>query len=387
MVMGAAEEKRYSESLARVRNAIEHKPVDRIPFLAGGPAFYPHYQGVKLCDYLNDMELNCTVNIKAALDLNADGTQAQIFSPDTFPTLWFSTPKIPGRELSDDELWQIDEKEMITHEDYDYILENGWIEWREKFVAKNFPQCAEGARKFFEYIPTSIERTRAAGIPTIVENNLTGPFEHLCGGRTLAAFLMDDIMEIPEKLEQVFEVIAREEMAEFEEYFKTSKPLGTWVGGWRGTPSMLNREMFLDFSWKYLKAIGELAIEYDVIPMFHLDSNWDAGLDVFNELEPNKAIIALDGKTNIYKAKEICGDNVCIMGDVPAEMLAFGKPGDVYNYSVKLIREIGPTGFILCSGCDTPFNANVDNVFEMKKAVEDTAGTLYSSELGLAGNI
>lgn len=375
--MGELEKKLYDERLERVKKAINHEKVDKVPLLAGGPAFYPHYQGVKLKDYLSDMKLNNDVNIKAAQDFRVDGTQAQIFSPETFPTLWFSTPKIPGRELSDDELWQIDEKEMITQDDYDIILENGWVEWRDSFVAKNFPQCAEGAQKFFDYVPTSIQRMRDAGFPTIAENNLTGPFEHLCGGRTLAAFLMDDIMEIPEKIEQVFEVIAREEMAEFEAYFKASKPIGTWVGSWRGTPSMLNREMFMDFSWKYLKNIADLCIEYDVIPILHLDSNWDNGLDVFNEFEPNKVVMALDGKTNIYKAKEVCGDNVCIMGDVPAEMLAFSAPEEVYAYCVKLIREIGPTGFIMCSGCDIPFNANPENVYQMTKAVEDTAGTLY----------
>lgn len=376
--MGEKEKQLYDERLDRVQRAIEHKPVDKIPFLAGGPAFYPHYQGVKLCDYLNDMELNCSVNIKAAEDLNADGTQAQIFTPETFPSLWFSTPKIPGRELSDDELWQIDEKELITHEDYDTILEIGWTEWKKQFFAKYFPHLEERCKPFYDYIPTSIKRTHEAGFPTIAENNITSPFEHLCGGRTLAAFLMDDLMEIPDKLLQVFDVIAREEMAEFKAMFSdpVNKPTGTWVGGWRGTPSMLNKEMFETFSWNYLKPIIELCIEYDVIPILHLDSNWDNGLEFFRELEPNKVIIALDGKTNIYKAKEICGDVCCIMGDVPAEMLAFGKPGEVYDYCIKLIHEIGPTGYILCSGCDTPFNAKLENVMEMKKAVDDTAGKL-----------
>lgn len=376
--MGEMEKKLYDERMARVKKAIALEPVDRIPMLAGGPAFYPHYQGVKLSDYITDMKLNCDVNIKAAQDFNVDGTQAQIFSPETFPTLWFSNPKVPGRELTDDELWQIDEQELITQDDYDIILDIGWNEWKKQFLAKEFPHYDERTKPFFDYIPESLERMHGAGFPTIAETIFTSPFEHLCGGRTLAAFLMDDIMEIPEKVMDVFEVIQKEEMAEYRAMCENpaTKPTGVWVGGWRGTPSMLNRDMFEEFSWKYLKAITELCIEYDVIPVFHLDSDWDNGLDFFRQLEPKKVIMALDGKTDIYKAKETVGDMMCIMGDVPAEMLAFGKPGDVYNYSTKLIREIGPTGFVLCSGCDIPFNANPDNVFEMKKAVDDTAGKL-----------
>ena len=86
--------------------------------------------------------------------------------------------------------------------------------------------------------------------------------------------------------------------------------------------------------------------------------------------------MALDGKTDIYAAKEIVGDMMCIMGDVPAEMLAFGTPEQVYNYSINLIKNIGPTGFILCSGCDIPFNAQYENVLAMKRAIDDTEGKL-----------
>ena len=50
------------------------------------------------------------------------------------------------------------------------------------------------------------------------------------------------------------------------------------------------------------------------------------------------------------------------MGDVPAAMLAFDTPDNVYNYCNKLIREIGPEGFILHSGCDIPTNAKIENV-------------------------
>lgn len=64
------------------------------------------------------------------------------------------------------------------------------------------------------------------------------------------------------------------------------------------------------------------------------------------------------------------------MGDVPAEMFAYGDAQAVCDYSAKLIREIGPTGFIMCSGCDIPFNAKKENVEAMYRAVEDTAGKL-----------
>lgn len=139
---------------------------------------------------------------------------------------------------------------------------------------------------------------------------------------------------------------------------------------------MLNKEMFEHFSWKYMKEIANLCIEYGVIPVFHLDSDWTPGLEVFREIAPKSAIAAFDGQTDIHKAKEILGDRMCIMGDVSADMLAFGTQEETYNYCMKLIREIGPTGFILCSGCDIPFNAKYENVQMMCKAIKDTEGKL-----------
>ncbi|RKZ12302.1 hypothetical protein DRQ53_14985 [bacterium] len=74
----------------------------------------------------------------------------------------------------------------------------------------------------------------------------------------------------------------------------------------------------------------------------------------------------------IHKAKEILDGHACIMEDVPASMSAFGTPDEVYNYCKKLIREIGPDGFILQSGCDIPTNAKLENVQAMVSAARDS---------------
>jgi len=365
----------YKERLNRIRKAIALEPVDKIPVLGSGPAAYAAMEGVELADYLSDMKLNCDVNLKFHVDHNLDGAQAHIFSPDVFPRQWFSKVCIPGRELpSRDELWQVHEMEIIKQEDYDDLLKMGYPAWQKKILNERFENVEEREKPFYDYAPIAGQRYAEAGVPVIVGSIFESPFEVLCGGRSLECFLMDDIFEIPEKLDEVFAEIHRANMANYEALLSgPAKPLGVWVGGWRGTPTMLNREMFEHYSWKYMKEIAELCIRYDVIPIFHLDADWTPGLDVFREIEPKKAIMALDGKTDIYKAKEVVGDRMCIMGDVPAEMFAFGDPQKVYDYASKLIRDLGPTGYIMCSGCDIPFNAKKENVEAMYQAVNDTA--------------
>ena len=369
---------KYNEKLERLRKAIALEPVDRIPFMSSGPAANAAFMGVTLKDYLADMKLNCDVNLEMGLKMEVDGSQAPIFSPEVFPIQWFSSVAMPGVELTDNELWQVHEKEIITHDDYDEILEIGYAAWQEKFLNENFDRPFEKSAPFFEYTPEAEKRFMEAGIPVMVSNIFESPFEALCGGRSLSAFLMDDIMEIPEKLEQVFEEIHKVNMERYQEWIDNCevKPLGVWVGGWRGTPSMLSKDMFERFSWKYMKDIAMLCIDNGLVPIYHLDSSWDLGLEYFRELPEKTGILALDGKTDMNLAKKVLGDHTCIMGDIPAEMLAFGSKEQTYDYSMKLIKEIGPTGFILCSGCDIPFNAKYENVEMMMKAIKDTEGKL-----------
>ena len=89
----------------------------------------------------------------------------------------------------------------------------------------------------------------------------------------------------------------------------------------------------------------------------------------FKEFSQGKVVVALDGEIDIIRAKTILGDHFCIMGDVPPALLAFGTPQEVRDYCRKLIRELGPQGFILQSGCDIPANAKVENVQAMVRAV------------------
>jgi uroporphyrinogen-III decarboxylase len=80
----------------------------------------------------------------------------------------------------------------------------------------------------------------------------------------------------------------------------------------------------------------------------------------------------LDGTTDMRKAREVLDDRMCLMGDVPSNMLAYGSANDVYDYCTKLIRDVGPkTGLILSSGCDCPLNAKDENVDAMIQASLD----------------
>ena len=261
----------------------------------------------------------------------------------------------------------------MKQDDYDKILEMGWTDWYNQYLMTNFGEkIFVELQRYLDYYPTALQRFAEAGIPSFCDGVLATPYEIICGGRSMEAFMMDDLLDIPDKVEEVFDMVQKARLAEHQAMFESpAKPNGVWIGLWRGTPDILSPQMFERFSWKYVKELVDLCVQYDVIPLMHLDACWDRGLRYFRELPAKKMLLSFDGSTDLYLAKEILGDHSCIMGDVPPQMSAFAKPEEVYAYCMKLIKEIGPIGFVLASGCDLPFNVNFDNIRMMSKAVAD----------------
>lgn len=362
----------YEERLGRTLAAVALEPVDRVPVSYLGTAVNAQFTGTRLADYCTDMELNCSVNLEGIeMAGEVDSTQAVIFSPNLLASCWLTEVLMPGNGLPDNELWQMHEKELVTQNDYDEILEGGFGPWYQRILVEKLGDPLNASKEYFEYMGTAVGRFAEAGIPSLNGGNFYSPIEMFCGGRSLIPFLTDDLMEIPDKLDKVFALAHEFNMGLFESQLNNpaGKPLGVWVGGWRGTPDMLSPEMFERFSWKYMREIIQLVIDNGVIPILHLDSCWDLGLEYFLDLPKGKCIMALDGKTDIFKAKEVVGDHMCIMGDVPSQMAALGKVEEVEAYCNRLVREIGPTGFILCSGCDIPYNAKLENIQAMLRSV------------------
>ena len=364
------------ERWERVKGAIALEPVDKTPLVSGAAAVAATFTNTLISDFISDPVKNVDCNIECAKMMGeVDGIQAPTSIPFGLPVIWLSNIKVPGEDLPDDELWQVAEAELMSQDDYDVILESGFEPWYQDYMKNKLNDPMKRLAPFAAYGSTAVQRFEEAGFPVVKDGSLLTPFEMLCGGRSLEAFLMDDIMEIPDKLLEVFAVVQEYNLNRYEKRFANpeTRPFGVWVGGWRGGPGILNPEMFDTFAWPYFAEMVDLCIQYDVVPMAHLDSNWDKGMEHFLQFPEKKLVMCLDGKTNIRHAKEAVGDRICIMGDVPAEMLAFSSAEKVYDYCVSLIRDIGPTGFILCSGCDIPVNAKLENVQMMSKACIDEA--------------
>ena len=150
----------------------------------------------------------------------------------------------------------------------------------------------------------------------------------------------------------------------------TSGVRRVFMGGARTSATVISPKQLEELALPEWLETSEYFVKRGITPMLHLDSDWTAFFPYLKELPRGKCILNLDGSSDIFKAKEILGDHICIMGDVPAPLLKLGEPDEVDEYCRRLIKEVGADGgFILSSGCTVPIDAKPENVKAMIASV------------------
>jgi uroporphyrinogen-III decarboxylase len=92
-------------------------------------------------------------------------------------------------------------------------------------------------------------------------------------------------------------------------------------------------------------------------------------LEFIGDIPKGKVIYGFE-RTDMFRAKEVLGDVVCLKGNVPLSMLVAGTPDDVREYCKKLIDIVGKGGgFIMDSSTviDDAKPENVRAMFEITK--------------------
>lgn len=359
--------------MQRTLNAIRMEKVDKIPFSYSGPAYVAHAQGLTIGEFVGDYAKATQANIDFCLQHpGIDTIHFPLMNPYTLPLLWLSEVKVPGIDLSEDELWQIHETERMTIEDYETIVKTGYRSWLNDYMRRiGDPQTKIGS--FPEYVATCARRLEEeAGIKQINIGGIVGtPIEGFCGARTLMNFFLD-IMDEPQLVKAAMEETMKVTYEDFISGLETTKPIGIWIGGWRAAPELMSHDTFMEFVWPYLEKLIYAAIDRDVLPILHFDSCWESELETINTLPARKCLLMMDGSTDMRKARSVLGDRMALMGDVPSTMLVLDTDNEVYGYVMRLIDDVGPkTGLIVSSGCDCPMNAKKENVDAMIQATMD----------------
>jgi hypothetical protein len=296
------------------------------------------------------------------------------------------TVKYPGVHLPPDQVCQFIEEELITANEYQKLTDHGirsptlryfnfMLDLACRIQNESKANLAVKLRISMDLLRhlwhwrNELAKWRNRGVAVLHGVLAEVPFDTLSMSRGLLDFSYD-LMERPQEVRAAA-------LALSEGYVKLTDYAARFTGVrrvsclcHRSSKDFMSPRHFRDLALPSLKRVVNALVLRGITPVLHFDGNWDSSLECLHELPKGKMILQLDGRTDIFRAKDVIGDHCCLFGDVPSTMLAFGSKEEVTGYCKKLIDVVGKNGgFILAAGCEIPPNARPENV----KALIDAA--------------
>jgi hypothetical protein len=370
----------------RFEAAVALERPDRVPVMPLMTAFSVRSQGMTQGEAWRDPEKG----FKAMLDTFNDlGGFDKLYKPNLFwPMIggrFCSSPVrvlIPGRQLPEDALNQIDERELFSRDDYDKLAALGWNSfWDEHYEKMSGGRPLERVisaqnRLLDEYIRET-EIYHSQNIYPLFGAYVDSSIMAFSMARTLTQFTMD-LYEVPDKIKAAMDASCDDLIQNaLDVVSKTKIPL-VFIVLERGSGFYYRLDIFEQFEWPYLQRYVDAFLSEGLTPWFHFDTDWSLNLPYLKQLPRGKCVCDLDSMTDIFKAKEVLGGHMCISGDVPASLLVLGTPDEVRAYCQRLIDEVGRDGgFFLTTGCECPVDAKFENVKMMIDVAKTYGGKQY----------
>jgi uroporphyrinogen-III decarboxylase len=411
---GKTVEELYREREQRIFDALQMKEPDRVPVIFWDvPLLACRYAGLPFsAAYYDAPAWRAAFKIMFA-DLEPDGwavgsreSGAALEATGTNCTLW------PGGNLPPDVGNQVIEREFMKEDEYDLFLADPsdfivrvWLPRvydSLKPLAELPPLMSLGTNmamisKLFasEEFARMADAMKRAGEATSKWNSETGqidaqmaslgffnirpmpmggvqpPFSGFSNNFRTYRGVVFDMFRQPEKLKAALSRLTDYRIAAATPAMKREGKLaiGSSDEPHRVSDEFMSRKQFEEFVWPNWKRSIEATLDlgYDTVSMF-FEGKRDNQLEYFADF-PKGSLNILFEKTDIFRAKEIIGDRVCLIGNVPLALLQVGSPQDVEGYCRKLIKVCGKGGGLILANGGGIYDAKPENM----KAMVDSA--------------
>jgi len=405
-----------AEREKRIYDAMTLKMPDRVPVTIQTGVFACRYVGVPLSAMYYDQVAYWEACVKTLVDFDPDtGGMAAVGTSGLINEVLDSrTQRWPGGNLPPDIPYQFVEGEHMKEEEYDLFLSDPTDFVLRYYLPRvygslrplaSLPQLRTLAGGFFSGIlgvlarpefrelgeklaRASSEQERlnqlAADLARLEEQlgypSTFGRIGRAGGGAPFDAvsdFLrgmrgaMIDMYRCPDKL-----LAACERIQEWR--FAEAVPAKPDARGWaprvfmalhRGSDGFMSKQQFEKFYWPGLKRAILKAVDLGYIAAPFFEGIWDDRLEYLLELPKGKVIFWCE-KTDVFRAKQVLGDHMCIQGGVPPTILQAGSPQDIEDHCKKLMKVVGKNGGLIVGPGSAMDYARPENVKAMVESVK-----------------
>jgi uroporphyrinogen-III decarboxylase len=370
----------------RVTDAIHLKPTDRVPVICSLCYFVARYAGIPCSAAYYDCDSWFAAYRKTLQEFQPDMSFTQPFSPGKASEhlkpkfrRWpgFGVDPKYGHQVIEIESLRDDEYDLFLSKPSDFIIrhhlprtyeslealsmlpELSGTSWLEPWTAQNLAilfaepkfeamieNLQEAGREFRKWQSKAEEFNQLLldyGIPQLFQGAAMPPFDVVSHSIRGMKGTMLDMYRQPDKLLEACEFLLRKTLEKPLPRPNEYGNLRIFMTNTRGSDDFMSMKQFQTFYWPTFKKLVMTLIERGATPCIFFEGTFTSRLEYLLEFPKGSILVRLD-QTDIFKAKEILRDHLCIEGNVPSSLLQIGSVQEVKDYCKKLIDVVGKGG-------------------------------------------
>ncbi len=374
----------------RIMDAIQLKIPDRVPVCTTIGYFAAKYAGIPCSAAYYDYDAWYSAYVKTLQDFQADmifpqpfmpGRVLEILSPKTMKWPGYNADPRYGHQAVETDNMQADDYDAFIEDPSDYMFRTHMSRTSEHMagfaefpmlidlgtgiralhilsmlfsspkVAHAFETLLEAGRemrKWQDKIMKFDQMILDMGFPEFFHGAAMPPYDEISHGMRGLNGMVMDIYRQPKKLIEACEKMLEMTLARPLPPPNENGNIRMFMTNTRGADAFMSKEQFDTFYWPTFKRLVLALVERGTTPCIFFEGNFTSRLEYLLEFPKGKVLVRLDS-TDIFRAKEILKDHLCIEGNVPSSLLQTGTVQDVKDHCKKLIDVVGKGGGYILS--------------------------------------
>ena len=394
------------EREARINDAIALKEPDRVPVMCIFGFFPARFAGISFQDAMYDYDKAMQAWVKATVEFEPDAFEDPFtgrFFGRVLDRIDYRQFRWPGHGVGPNLSFQYVEEEYMKAEEYDaflfdpsdFMLRRYWPRifgalgplkdlsslasiysyagfgrisaFAEPDISSALEALMAAAREGKRMLAGSAEfseKMEKLGFPPAFGVMTHTPFDVLSDFLRGTKGAMLDMFRKPDKVlqavEKIYPVMLQNALA--------AKKRGiprVFIPLHKGIDSFMSPDHFKTFYWPTLKRLILALIEEGLTPFAFWEGICNTRLEWIGQDIPKGKAVYMFESSDIFRAKEVLGDTVCIRGNVPLSILHGGTPDDVRAYCRRLIDKVGKGGGFIMDASSNLDDARPENIKAM----------------------
>ncbi|MBT3320475.1 MAG: hypothetical protein HN948_05925 [Clostridia bacterium] len=401
-------QEQYDARLKRVMDASKLIEPDQIPIVPVFQAFPINYAGGDIARAMEDFDHAAACYDKFYTDFKPDlGWDPVLMYPTNYlessGITWF---RWPGKHIEDKHaMYQFIEDEYMREDEYPEAIKdltsfimnkwmprsfanfsglsklsfknNMWFGHMGSLAAFSDPEVIQTLEamvetgkhlmdwfvKLFGYRDRMKEKF---GIPQLYADFAFAPFDKIGDSMRGTPAILKDMYDHPDELLELIDIVTDFTIKDTIAAASGQAVPFVWFWLHKGVDEFMSDEHFKKFYWPSLRRYITEVAEAGLTPMVYVEGAYNSRLEYLKEVPAGKVVYSFE-YTDMAEAKKVLGGHSCIMGNVPAVPLTYGKPQEITDYVKWLIDTCAPGGgFIMDTGTmvDDAKTENIQAMFD-----------------------